>query len=107
MKRMLFGLAVLVGLFAFAGSSAEASSRRGHFHQGHGYGHGHGNSFHGYSGHYQSFYNPSYGNWGYSQPYWHDTSHYDYHPTRIVPHGNHYDVIPGHYHLHHSGHWHH
>ncbi|HEX6987798.1 MAG TPA: hypothetical protein VF170_20625 [Planctomycetaceae bacterium] len=37
---------------------------------------------------------------------WHDTSHYDYHPTTVVPHGNHYDVIPGHYHYHRSGHWH-
>ena len=37
---------------------------------------------------------------------WHDTSHYDYHPTTVVPHGDHYDVIPGHYDYHRTGHWH-
>jgi len=38
-------------------------------------------------------------------PVWHDTTHLDYHPPRLVPHGNHLDRIPGHYHLHRSGHW--
>ena len=37
---------------------------------------------------------------------WHDTSHYDYHPTTVVPHGDHYHVQPGHYDYHQSGHWH-
>lgn len=37
--------------------------------------------------------------------HWHDTSHWDYHPTQIVPHGNHYHVVPGHYHWHQDGHW--
>lgn len=31
--------------------------------------------------------------------------HYDYHPPRVVPHGNHYDYIPGHYHWHRGRHW--
>lgn len=39
--------------------------------------------------------------------WYHDTSHYDYHPSQVVPHGNHYDVIPGHYDFHRTGHWHH
>lgn len=46
----------------------------------------------------------------YRQPvrgYWHDTSHYDYHPGAYVPHGNHYHYIPGHYDWHRTGHWHH
>lgn len=108
MKRMLLGVAVLVGLFAFAGSSAEAGSRHGKSHHGHGRSHG-GRSFHGSSGHYGGFGHRSfrYGHRGYSSPYWHDTSHYRYYPTRIVPHGNHYDIIPGHSHLHRSGHYHH
>jgi len=37
---------------------------------------------------------------------WHDTSHYDYHPPARVRHGNHHHVIPGHYDLHRTGHWH-
>ena len=42
----------------------------------------------------------------YNSSRWHDTSHYDYHPTTVVPHGNHYHVVPGHYDYHQSGHWH-
>lgn len=57
---------------------------------------------------YGSYYSrPSFGRSYYSRPYYHDTSHYDYHPTTIQRHGNHYHVIPGHYHLHRTGHWHH
>jgi len=36
---------------------------------------------------------------------WHDTTHLDWHPGEYAPHGNHYDYIPGHYDVHHSGHW--
>lgn len=36
---------------------------------------------------------------------WHDTSHWDYHPPSLVPHGNHYDFVPGHYDYHRTGHW--
>ncbi|MCA9056853.1 MAG: hypothetical protein KDA85_00080 [Planctomycetaceae bacterium] len=42
---------------------------------------------------------------GSSHRVWHDTSHYDYHPTEVVRHRGHYDVIPGHYDLHRTGHW--
>ena len=38
---------------------------------------------------------------------YHDTSHYDYHPTEIRRHGNHWHVQPGHYDFHRTGHWHH
>jgi hypothetical protein len=41
----------------------------------------------------------------YTGPVWHDTTHYDYHPGQVVPHGNHLDYVPGHYDLHRSGHW--
>lgn len=37
--------------------------------------------------------------------HWHDTSHWDYHPTQYVPHGDHFHVVPGHYHWHQTGHW--
>lgn len=63
-----------------------------------GYGYGSG-----YGGYGRSYYGGSY----YRPPVWHDTSHYDYHPTTVVPHGNHYHVIPGHYDYHRTGHWHH
>ncbi len=58
-----------------------------------GYGHaGHGHT--GYGSHYG--HRPSYGH----PPY----PHLDYHPPAIVPHGNHYDVLPGHYDYHHGRH---
>ena len=39
--------------------------------------------------------------------YFHDTSHYDYHPGHYRRHHGHYDYIPGHYDLHRTGHYHH
>ncbi|WP_146523432.1 hypothetical protein [Stieleria varia] len=33
--------------------------------------------------------------------------HLDYHGPSLVPHGNHYDYVPGHYDLHHGNHFHH
>lgn len=47
-------------------------------------------SYHGYRGGYRT---------------WHDTTHLDWHPGGYVRHGNHYDYIPGHYDVHHDGHW--
>jgi hypothetical protein len=88
----------------------------GHAQPSYGYGHGHTHQFGGYTqrwsgygGGYGAGYGGGYGIGyeGYRAPVYHDTSHYDYHPTRVVPHGNHYDVIPGHYHYHRTGHWHH
>ncbi len=37
-------------------------------------------------------------------PYCIGSGHYDYHPPVVVPHGNHLDVIPGHYDWHDTGH---
>lgn len=50
-------------------------------------------------------YSGGYG-WGGPYPTWHDTSHFDYHPGYVVPHGNHLDFVPGHYDFHPSGHYH-
>jgi hypothetical protein len=36
---------------------------------------------------------------------WHDTSHYDYHPSEFVRHRNHYHFVPGHWDYHDTGHW--
>ncbi len=38
---------------------------------------------------------------------YHGTGHYDYHPPQVIRHGNHFDVLPGHYDYHRSGHYHH
>lgn len=46
-----------------------------------------------------------YGGTGYGHRSWHNTSHYDYHGPSLQRHGNHFDVVPGHYDLHRSGHW--
>jgi hypothetical protein len=54
---------------------------------------GHG----GHSSHYPGF--------GWQRPTWHDTSHFDYHPPQLVPHGNHFDYQPGHFDFHRTGHW--
>lgn len=44
------------------------------------------------------------GNWNYGG--WNNQGHYDYHPTTVVPHGNHLDVVPGHYDYHQNGYGH-
>ncbi len=36
---------------------------------------------------------------------WHDTSHWDYHPSEWVRHGYHYHYVRGHYDFHADGHW--
>lgn len=62
----------------------------------------------GYNGYQYGLGNYGYGHnhgYGYRPPVWHDTSHYDYHPGGLVPHGNHYHYIPGHYDYHRTGHW--
>jgi hypothetical protein len=45
-----------------------------------------------------------YGLWG-GHSHWHDTTHLDYHPGGFVRHRNHYHYVPGHYDVHHDGHW--
>jgi hypothetical protein len=65
---------------------------------------------HGYGYHrgYRSYgYAPSYhhGGWGaYYHSGFRSRGHYDYYPPRVIPHGDHYDVIPGHYRYHRGGH---
>jgi|GEM_PF-1151238 hypothetical protein len=38
--------------------------------------------------------------------HYHDTSHYDYVPPRVIPHGNHFHYVPGGYYFHQTGHYH-
>ncbi len=62
----------------------------------------------GYPG-YRSLYAPTYRSvygHGYASPYrsYYSRGHYDYHPQEIVPHGNHFHMIPGHYDYYPNGH---
>ncbi len=128
MKTMvLSGVAALV-LFTMstAGLADHRHRHQGHHHRQQYHGHQHGHQ-HGYSrgiritsnfgGYGVGFSAPNvpYGLYtappfqyrGYSPPVttYHDTSHYDYHPGYVLPHGNHLDVVPGHYHFHRDGHY--
>ncbi|OYP31690.1 hypothetical protein [Rhodopirellula sp. MGV] len=61
-------------------------------------------TYRGYSS-YRS-YSPSYGYTSRYRNYHPSRPHIDYYPTQVYRHGNHYDVVPGHYHRHHGGHHH-
>ncbi len=123
MKRLLVSASAVLALSVVLSSQASAQ----HFRHGHGHGHRHGGyssprfsislGYGGYSGFGQGYsgFNSGYGGHsghvgypvygGYHPHIWHDTSHYDYHAPSLVPHGNHYDYVPGHYHQHQTGHW--
>ncbi len=97
-RLLMIGGAVVAGSLLLGTETASAQWGRSY---------GYGNSYRGYGN-----YNRGYHNHGsyYVRPnrsYWHDTSHWDYHPGTFVPHGNHYHYIPGHYDYHRQGHWHH
>jgi hypothetical protein len=105
MKGFILGTSIAIAT-SVLGTTAEAGSKH-HGHHGH---HGHGH----HAVHRHTL--PYYG-WQprvYASPIaplyrpqiYHDTTHYDYHPTTVYRHGNHYHVQPGHYDLHRSGHWH-
>lgn len=106
MKTFILATVAALGLGLTAMNTADAGGLS--FYVGGGtpyYGNSYGS---GYGLGYSSGYLPSYG--GYTNVYrpsynvWHDTSHYDYVPTRVIPHGNHYHVQPGGYYYHQSGH---
>ncbi len=112
-KSAFASAALLAGvLFASAPDTADAQIRFSIGSGGSGQ-NGYQNRSYGYSNSGNRAYNrghrsSGYRNGGYNgrgNTVWHDTSHYDYHPTTVVPHGNHYHVQPGHYDLHRSGHY--
>jgi len=62
---------------------------------------------HGHRNHYRSYRVPSYRSYypgyqsNFGRRYYHPRRpHLDYHGPTLVPHGNHLDLIPGHYDLH-------
>ncbi len=101
----VFSLLIVAGV----SSVSEAGSRFGYSHRyGYAPGHNHfGRSYNyqpwGYGGGYGHGYGGGFG--GYGGGYYHDTSHYDYHPTTVYRHGNHLHVQPGHFDFHRTGHW--
>jgi hypothetical protein len=120
MKRWILGIVTVVALAAVAGTASAQGFGGGHHgrhHSRHDGGHfGGGYGSYGYGGYGDSFYSSGYRGFSVgagglnlhfgSQPRWHGTSHYDYHPGSFQRHRNHYHYVPGHYDLHRSGHWH-
>ena len=93
--------------FVFAADASDANAQFGIYT-------GRGISIH--FGHGYRSYRPIYYGGGYRVRYghgiphrtYHSHGHYHYHPTEVIPHGNHFDVIPGHYDYYpgrHHGHW--
>ena len=97
-KSAITAAAMLVG--GAMVSAPETADAQFGFYYGNSRGHNHYGHNHGWRGNYGQ----GWGNYGHR---YHDTSHYDWHPTEIRRHGNHYHVQPGHYDYHRQGHWHH
>ena len=104
MKELLYACVALAAFGSVGTTSAQAGGFSFNF--GHGSHHGSGIGIHfgghssGHHGsHYRSYRSPR-------RSWYHDTSHYDYHPGRYVRHRDHYDYVPGHYDYHRTGHWH-
>jgi len=100
MKTFALTTAMVLG---FALSGPETASAGGvHFYSGP-YGTGFGLNT-GHRGHLQGYGNRVHvrqrGHYHY-----HDTSHFDYVPGRVVPHRNHFHYIPGGYQFHREGHY--
>lgn len=106
MKKLLIVCVAVAGFAMFGNtSSAQAGGVNFSVNLGNGYG-GYGNygGYGGYRGGYRSCNQRPY-YYGRRHSYWHDTSHYDYHPGGFTRHRNHYHYQPGHYDYHQSGHW--
>ncbi len=96
MKKLLIVCVALAGM-AFVGTTSTAQAGGVNF------GITFGNGYGGYYGNRSYNRTPYYGR---RHAYWHDTSHYDYHPGGFQRHGNHYHYVPGHYDYHQTGHLH-
>ena len=98
MKKLLIVCVALAGL-AFVGNTSTAEAGvKFNVNFGTGYG-GYGGAYG-----YQNFNQTPY-YYGRRHAYWHDTSHYDYHPPEFRRHGNHFHYQPGHYDFHQTGHF--
>lgn len=120
-KKLVFSIAVVAALLLTAGTAERAEAagvqfRAGGLHLDFGdphrsaacYGGGRGGyAYGGRGGHHAYRGNGARSYHGYRGGYrtWHDTTHLDWHPGGYVPHGNHFDYVPGHYDVHRDGHW--
>lgn len=108
MRRFMIAAATLGAAFLMTESQADAQygCRAGYGGYGSGvrisYGSGYGLNI-GYSSGFRA---PIYNSYRPTRLYYHDTSHYHYHPPSLQRHRNHYHYIPGHYDLHRTGHYH-
>jgi hypothetical protein len=89
--RKVFGICAAVAVLAAFAGRVEAQCATAHRY--------------GYQPGFQSYTPSFYQGMSGSHRHWHDTSHWDYHPARIVPHGNHFHIAPRHYHWHQEGHF--
>ncbi|SFI19773.1 hypothetical protein [Planctomicrobium piriforme] len=95
MKTFALLTAAVAGLMWAGAGQAQAGGHN------HGYGYGYGNSW-------NNTYWGGGSNWGYQRRGhydFHNTSHYDYVPGGVVPHGNHLHYVPGTYQWHQTGHY--
>jgi hypothetical protein len=127
MKRWILSIvtAAAIGLIGTATASAQNYGFIGGGYGGGGYGHGGLDcGYGGYGGRYSAGYGSGFDPYrvhsagigfsgsginvgiGFGRPTFHDTSHLHYHPGGVVRHRNHFHVVPGHYDVHRSGHWH-
>ncbi|WP_198422194.1 hypothetical protein [Gimesia chilikensis] len=103
MKKFMIVCVALAGGFAMLGSASTAEAGGVNFSLNLGNGYGYSN-YGNFRGRYRSYNARPYYH-GRRHSYWHDTSHYDYHPGGFYRHRNHYHYQPGHYDYHQSGHW--
>ncbi|MEZ6067937.1 MAG: hypothetical protein R3B90_19990 [Planctomycetaceae bacterium] len=122
MKTFALTLIAAAGVLLASGNTVEAGGcgygGRGGYGVGYGGGYGGGFSWNrgsswgirsswdrGYGGHVHHNVNPYNASWGGGHIGYHDTSPFDYVPTTVIPHGNHFHVQPGGYYYHQTGHW--
>ncbi len=106
MKRIV-GVVVVAVAAVLSGMSTEAQAdhyRHSHYSRNHSHHHSYSPS-RVYIGVGGFSYSSGYSTCSPRTPVWHDTSHYDYHPTEVLRHRDHYHVVPGHYDYHRSGHY--
>jgi hypothetical protein len=109
MRKVFLAIAAIT-ILAAGGAAAEAGhgSRSGHYSYNRGFYGGYGPRISFYSGRGLPgvYYGRSHhGHHGHGHAYWHDTSHYDFHPGGYERHYDHYHYVPSHYDWHQDGHW--
>ncbi|MCG8650079.1 MAG: hypothetical protein MI861_09610 [Pirellulales bacterium] len=106
LTRWIAAPALAAGLMLF-GDAPKAEAQYGRYGYGY-YGRGVSINF----GRPGGFYGPHYlrpyhsvYRYGVYRPYYYDTLHYPWYPSRVYRYGNHWHVRPGYYHWHRGGYW--